>query len=68
MLREGDAITFVCNACGAPVPCDNQMGQRWRCCSMECVLEMEWRDALRLTGKTRYELRKERGGQGASSK
>jgi hypothetical protein len=58
MLREGDAITFVCNACGAPVPCDNQMGQRWRCCSMECVLEMEWRDALRLrSGAVRVQAR-----------
>ena len=40
-----------CNACGRDVRMKEAMGARYRVCSVECVREMGWRDALMLLGQ-----------------
>lgn len=42
-----------CNACGRErnSPPDGALGRRFRCCSLECCREMEWRCALSMTNK-----------------
>lgn len=50
---------FYCNACGKELFCTiNQMmgGQilGFKCCSMVCVREIQWRRALSIMGKEYY--------------
>jgi len=42
-----------CNACGWRMnkPLPDVMGRTWRCCSLECVREMQWRETLSIMGK-----------------
>jgi hypothetical protein len=42
-----------CNACGLrmEVALPNVMGRAWRCCSIDCVREMQWRETLSIMGK-----------------
>jgi len=32
-------------------PLPDVMGRTWRCCSLECVREMQWRETLSIMGK-----------------
>jgi hypothetical protein len=54
-LRDGDPCVFFCNACGARTLIDKSLmtvyGREWRCCSMECVDEIKWRDTLAMMDK-----------------
>jgi hypothetical protein len=43
--------TLRCNACGREVPIRRALGSKYRVCSVDCVREMEWRDALCILGK-----------------
>jgi hypothetical protein len=43
--------TLHCNACGREIPVKRSMGREFRCCSIECVREMNWRHTLSIMGE-----------------
>ena len=43
--------TLRCNACGREVPMRAALGNKYKVCSLECVREMGWRDALMILRK-----------------
>jgi len=47
---------WFCNCCGKPqfseIP--RSLGSTHKCCSMECVREMAWRETLSIMGKEYY--------------
>jgi len=47
----GAPPSLHCNACGRVIPVKRSMGREFKVCSSECIKEMEWRDALYITGK-----------------
>ena len=52
---------IYCNACGAKLEMElpNVIGREFRCCSPECVKEMEWRATLSILGVEYYPRKKE---------
>lgn len=52
-MRRSKQKVF-CNCCGKDLFIDDLLGRRFRCCSMECIEEMEWKSALSICGKEYY--------------
>lgn len=50
------AQTIYCNACGKrmKVELPNVIGRDYKCCSIECLEEMQWREALSTLGREYY--------------
>ena len=44
---------IYCNCCGNAMyeEIPKVIGKEFKCCSMECVKEMQWREALSILGK-----------------
>lgn len=44
---------WFCNCCGREMhsPPPGAFGRRYRCCSADCVKEMNWRETLSILGK-----------------
>jgi hypothetical protein len=47
---------IYCNACGKRMveELPRVKGRAFKCCSMQCLIEMEWRETLSILGKEYY--------------
>ncbi len=51
---------IFCNACGKEmfIELPKVVGREFKCCSMECIEEMKWRETLSIMGKEYYDNRR----------